>query len=204
MCPQTCRLWVLTQRVHYNTYLIHSSYTLQCPGFAESPPCSSVFRQLLGLFPRDVLFCREFYIVIPCSAWLSSWVLSFLVPLFLLPKPVWSVFLYPFYLSVQTISSTLAWWRGCLLSAPCSREPSWTAPAHVSFTGRVEYSLPNTPPFSSGLGTSIGGAVHYNKWAKCPPRESMQASTRLIVDCSIHSKMPGLLQIVWQASTLWW
>jgi hypothetical protein len=24
--------------------------------------------------------------------------------------------------------SSLAWWRGCLPSAPCSREPSWTAP----------------------------------------------------------------------------
>jgi hypothetical protein len=38
------------------TYLIHASYTLRCRGFAESPPCSPVFRQLLGFFPRYVLF----------------------------------------------------------------------------------------------------------------------------------------------------
>jgi hypothetical protein len=37
-------------------FLLHSSYTLRCRGFAESPPCSPVFRQLLVFFPRDVHF----------------------------------------------------------------------------------------------------------------------------------------------------
>jgi hypothetical protein len=40
-------------------HLILFVCTLRCLGFADSPPCSSVFRQLLGFFTRDVLFVRS-------------------------------------------------------------------------------------------------------------------------------------------------
>jgi hypothetical protein len=44
----------------------------------------------------------------------------------------------------------------------------------------------------------------YNKYSKCPPWDSVHASTRLIWDRRIRAKMPGQLRIVWQASTVRW
>jgi hypothetical protein len=46
------------------TYLINSSCTLRCRGFAESPPCSPVFRQLLGFEP----YPRQFVVLLSCPA----------------------------------------------------------------------------------------------------------------------------------------
>jgi hypothetical protein len=43
-----------------------------------------------------------------------------------------------------------------------------------------------------------------NKGSKCPPRDSMHASTLHIMHRRIRSKMPGWLQAVWQASTMRW
>jgi len=39
----------------------------------------------------------------------------------------------------------------------------------------------------------------HNNFSKCPPPASRQAWTRQIVDCGTLSKLPGWLQIVWQA-----
>jgi hypothetical protein len=48
-------------------------------------------------------------------------------------------------------------------------------------------------------------AYIYNKCSKCAPCDSMQASTRPIMDRRIRSEMPGQLLIIWQASIMrWW
>jgi hypothetical protein len=44
----------------------------------------------------------------------------------------------------------------------------------------------------------------YNKCSKCPLWDSMHAWSCVIMDCCICSKMPGQLQIVWQASRNKW
>jgi hypothetical protein len=76
--------------------------------------------------------------------------------------------------------NTPAWWRGCLLSAPWGREPGLTAPTHVSFKRRVEYSLPNPTPFSSGPGTGIGGVWGLSHGERIPTWNTYGKSTHWI------------------------
>jgi hypothetical protein len=58
--------------------------------------------------------------------------------------------------------------------------------------------------FNNCWGIVVYGVTVHNNFAKYRPPESRQAWTRQIMDCRTFSKLPGWLQIVWQAPKVRW
>jgi hypothetical protein len=67
-------------------------------------------------------------------------------------------------------------------------------------TDMIIYNI--RPQFNNCWDIIVYRVTTYNNFSKCPPAESRHAWTRQIMDCRALSRLPGSLQIVWQAPKL--